>query len=124
MHFGARCPKGLRSVGETITLWELARLVRILRSDPSSALTAALEGWDFPISREALALYDLFDLTVAANTDSKKGKPPPHPGRPFTIDETSSSRSRGDAAGRSPEQVMTILREQFGRRSSEGGGHG
>lgn len=69
--FPGRCPLGLRSVGTTVTLSELARLVEILRADPSSALAAAVEGWDHPVSREAAVLMDLWDLEYA-KTGAKK----------------------------------------------------
>jgi hypothetical protein len=86
---------------------EAARLVGILRADPSSALASSMEGWDFPISREALALYDLFDLTVQANSDPKKGKPKPHGGRPFQ--PPPETHQHGNASGRSREEVEAIL---------------
>lgn len=99
---------GLRDVGDTIALSEMGRLVRILRSDPSSAIAAALEGWDFPISREALIFMDLFDVTVMANSDSKKGKPKPHGGRPYKI-ERANVQKFGDRAGRTDAEVKEIL---------------
>lgn len=99
---------GLRDIGGKITIFEVARLVVILRRDPSSAITAALEGWDFPIDRTALAIYDLFDITVMANSDNKRGKPTPHGGRPFKMD-THERTKRGDAAGRTPSEVLDRL---------------
>lgn len=100
---------GLRDVGDRATLAEVARLVVILRSDPSSAISAALEGWDFPIDRTALILMDLFDVEVMSNSDPKKGKPKPHPGRPYKIDDRKRQRI-GDTGGRSPEEIASILR--------------
>lgn len=99
---------GLRDVGDRVTLSEVARLVVILRSDPSSAIAAALEGWDYPISREALLIADLYDLTVLANSDSKKGRPKPHPGRPFKSDDH-RERKYGDTGGRTRAEVVEIL---------------
>lgn len=64
---------------------EAVDLCLILRADPSSMLAAAMEGWEHPISREALVLMDLFDLEHAVN--SGKRKPKPHPGRPFRSDD-------------------------------------
>jgi len=86
----------------------VARLVVICRSDPSSAIAAALEGWDYPISREALAILDLFDLTVAANSDPKKPRPAPHSGRPYKPDDKTRQRF-GDTGGRSRDEVVAIL---------------
>ena len=100
---------GLRDVGERVTLAEVARLVVILRSDPSSAITAALEGWAFPIDRTALAMYDLFDVMVMANSDPKKGRPKPHGGRPMPTD-TRDVKRIGDTGGRSREEIVDILR--------------
>lgn len=97
---------GLRDVGWTISLWEMARLVTILRSDPSSAIASALEGWDYPIDRTALAVLDLHDRFVEANSGKKK--PPPHPGRPWKRDDRQRER-KGNAAGRSRAEVVAIL---------------
>lgn len=88
---------------------EALRAITILRSDPSSAIAAAIEGWDYPIDRTTLALYDLYDLTVMANSDPKKGRPTPHNGRPFKMD-TRETAKVGNAAGRSPAQVLEALR--------------
>ena len=83
--------------------------MRILRNDPSSQIAAAIEGWDHPITREALALFDVYDVTVAANSDKRK-RPKPHPGRPFKLNAaTQGERQRGDAGGRSREEVIRIL---------------
>lgn len=88
---------------------EAVRLAVILRADPSSMLAAAIEGWAYPLSREAAAVLDLFDLEhLKAN---KKAKP--HKGRPWS--GKAQTVSRGNAAGRSPDEVKTILREQFGQ---------
>ena len=104
----ARFGIGLRDVGETVTLSEMARLVVILRADPSSAIASALEGWDYPISREALAILDLYDVTVLANSDTKKGRPKPHGGRPFKLNDR-QERKFGDTGGRTRAEVAEIL---------------
>ncbi len=65
---------------------EVVRLMWFLLNDPSSAVTAALAGWAFPISRETLAVLDLFDLTHQANSDPKRPRPKRHAGRPFKTD--------------------------------------
>lgn len=101
--FPGRCPRGLRSVGDTITLAEMARLVEILRSDPSSALASAVEGWDHPVSREAAVLMDLWDLTAAA-TGAKK---PPRYERPWK--EIGQRAHVGDAAGVSTTDAKARL---------------
>lgn len=59
---------------------EATRLLQVLAADPSSALCAALAGWQHPFSREALILADLFDLQHASK--AKRGRPQPWP-RPW-----------------------------------------
>lgn len=75
--------------------------------DPGSHTFAALHEWEFPISREALILADLYDLQHFSKVDPKKPKPKPYPrGWPDrkTVDKF------GDAGGRSPAEVVAILR--------------
>jgi hypothetical protein len=81
----------------------------ILRRDPSSMIAAAIEGWDHPISREALALYDLFDVTVQVNSDPKRGKPQPHSGRPYKVETAKESKRIGDVGDRTRAEVVAIL---------------
>lgn len=106
--FRTRFQLAVDTLPETMGWDEAARQVRILRADPSSALAANAEGWKFPISREALAIYDLFDVTVMANSDPKKGKPKPHGGRPFEMAQRNVERY-GDTGGRSRAEVVAIL---------------
>lgn len=106
----ARFHLPLTVIGESMTFGEALRLIKLLRADTTSQIAAACEGWDFPTTREHLAILDLFDINVLANSDPKKGKPKPHSGRPMKIDDRMKSR-RGNAAGRSPEQVRAILAE-------------
>lgn len=87
-----------------MTLAEAARHAVTLRADPSSAIAAAIEGWDHPISREALVLMDLFDLEHSVNS---KKTPKPHHGRPWA--SKGEVKRRGNAAGRTHEQVRQIL---------------
>lgn len=95
----------LSVVGESMTWGEAVRLVRVLRSDPSSALAAAVEGWDYGMTRESLLLLDLFDLEHA-----KAGvkNPKPHwmrPGKP-----QQNSQRHGNRAGRSNSAVLALVR--------------
>jgi hypothetical protein len=91
-----------------MTWGETLRLVQLLRKDTTSQVAAALEGWDFPIDRAALVAMDTFDLTLMANSDSKKGRPKPHPGRPMPMDAR-SHRKMGNVGGRTREEVEAIL---------------
>ena len=88
-----------------MSIHEAARLAVILLADPSSALSAALQGWDHPISRESLILMDLFDLDHTVAAGGKKVKP--HPGRPS---EAATTERYGNAAGRTPDEVKAILK--------------
>lgn len=56
---------------------EALDLTRELMADPSSRVFAAAQGWDYPMSREALILADQFDAFTAANF--KHPKPYPRP---------------------------------------------
>lgn len=58
-------------------------LVKALMVDPRSRLQAVEAGWDNPVSREAIVLYDLFDLTLRAHLERRSDfKPYPRPWRP------------------------------------------
>lgn len=99
---------GVDEMPERMGWDEAGRLAAMLCLDPSSALFAALAGWSYPISRETLALYDLFDLEHQANSDPKKGRPKPHHGRPFETDNRDVKRI-GNTEGRSREEVVAFL---------------
>ena len=85
---------------------ESLRLVKILRADPSSMIAAAFEGWDHPISREALVLMDLYDLDMQVATGGKVRDK--HQGRPWRSDDRQRTR-KGNAAGRSMAEIRDIL---------------
>lgn len=108
--FRTRFQLPLSAVGESMEYDEAWRLVQILRADPSSMLTSAMEGWAHPVSREALIMMDQYDLTHKA----AGAKNPPRYPRPFKVDDREKV-SRGNAAGRTPDQVKAILRTQFGQ---------
>lgn len=86
----------------------MARLVTVLRKDPSSAIAATLEGWEYPVSREALILMDHYDLDRELNRDRKKGKAYRYP-RPYETDDRERTR-HGNAAGQSQAEVIGRLR--------------
>lgn len=93
------------SIGNQMSWRDAIGCARTLRADPASAIAAALEGWTNPISREALLLMDVFDLEHAVNS---KRTPKPHPGRPW--DTKGHQERHGDAAGRTNEEVMALVR--------------
>jgi hypothetical protein len=57
-------------------------LVLVLLTDPTSRIAAAVNGWAHPLSHEAQAVLDLFDLQNIRTYGRGKGKPKPHP-RPW-----------------------------------------
>lgn len=66
----------------TLAWRESWMLLTQLLNDSTSHTFAAVAGWRYPFSPEARALADLYDLTVAANTEKKKrkrAKPYPRP---------------------------------------------
>lgn len=90
----------LRVVGRSMTWGETVRLVQHLAGDPSSALCAALNEWDYPLSREAIVLADLFDLQ---HLSKAKRKPPTYT-RPWH-----EGRRRFGRTSLTPERLRQIL---------------
>lgn len=107
--FRARFHVGWCDVGVSMSWGEAIRLLGLLRKDTSSQFAASMEGWEFPASREMLATLDLYDLQHYSKADPKRGKPKPHPGRPFRTNDKKRQRI-GDAGGRSRAEVIRILR--------------
>lgn len=91
-------------MGDTVTLLELARMVVILRKDPSSQTAAAMEGWGHPLSREGWMLADLIDTTGAASA-GKKWKT--YEGRPLKPKD--GRKKWGNTGGRTRPEVVAIL---------------
>ncbi len=97
-------------IGETMTFGEAIRLTERLSRDPGSEVAAAIAGWEYPVTREAIVAMNKFDFDhrLVWLKNGKKGAPPePHP-RPWPTGGD-GTRRRGNAAGRSPEQVRQIL---------------
>lgn len=82
---------------------EALRLVRLLRSDPSSQIATAIEEWEYPLSREAAILADMWDLSYAKAGAKKRERYP----RPFKT--AGKVQKWGDAAGRSRDEIVAIL---------------
>lgn len=102
--FRSRLHLPLSAVPDDVGWDEAIRLIGVLRKDPESLTASSLEGWDYSISREALLLADLFDLQQAA---AGVKRPKPHPMRPWK--QKGDVERRGNAGGRSPEQVKALL---------------
>lgn len=96
----------LSTVGEAMSWGEAYRLVQVLNRDPSSAVSAAIGDWEYPVSRDALALMDLYDLQHMAKS---KRKPKPYP-RPWGTGKRTFGR-----AGMSKKQLRVLLDAQRDR---------
>lgn len=53
-----------------------------LAGDPSSRVGARMADWSHPMSREGMAVMDLFDVTVRVNSGKKSPQPYPRPWDP------------------------------------------
>lgn len=88
-----------------VSLRELLPLVQMLHRDPTSWLFAAVNDWDYPTTREALALADLYDAFAQVN--SRKGhKAKPYP-RPFSTRKTYGGRKKNKR--RTPEELSALF---------------
>lgn len=58
---------------------EAWRIFELLARDPSTWVAAEMAGWQYPASRDALAIADLVDLTGKAHWGRKWGKNYPRP---------------------------------------------
>lgn len=67
-------------------------------------LAAAVEDWEYPLSRTDAILADMWDLSYAKAGPKKRERYP----RPFKQKNT-TSRKWGDVAGRSREEIVEIL---------------
>lgn len=68
----------IHEVGLSVRYDEAYALIVSLSSDSTSWFHAALADWDYPISREVMALMDLYDLQHQSKS-KKKVKPYPRP---------------------------------------------
>lgn len=92
-----------------VSLWavplaEAWDLVQMLMRDPASRLHAAVAGWEFPVSREWMALTDLFDMQLSSKS-RRKQKPYPRPfeaGKKSRIGGTKKVR-------RTPAELRALL---------------
>lgn len=92
------------TIGTGMPWDEALRLAILLHKDPASMLFASSQGWDYPVSREALLLMDIFDLEHAVNS---KKTPKPHGMRPGK--SAKDTTRYGNTGGRTVAQVKGIL---------------
>lgn len=85
---------------------ESLSLFRVLVSDPSSNVAAAVHGMLHPFSREAFILADAYDLTLSANWSGKGSAPKPYP-RP--TDSKASAGRLGDTSKFTQAEVRALL---------------
>lgn len=102
--FRSRFHLGAHVIGNEVGWGEAIRLVRILRSDPSTMLAASVEDWEYPMSRTEAILADVWDLEYAKAGAKKSERYP----RPFK-QKSSQSKRWGNTGGRSREEVLAIL---------------
>lgn len=69
----------VEDIGEAVDHVKVDRLLRVATREPSSPLYAAMNGWDFPVSREWIAQADMLDAFLQANSGRRKPKPYPRP---------------------------------------------
>lgn len=99
------CSVGYRDV----TPGELWLLIQGLLRDTRSWLFAAVNDWDYPVSREWLIAADHFDTFVRANTPKKYQRQiKPHP-RPFPTDKRYGGRKKNK------KRSIAEVRALFGR---------
>lgn len=81
----------------------------VLRREPRSWLHAAIAGWQHPVSREWIALADLYDITAARGM---KRRPQPYP-RPMTTRTKKIGGKR--TVRRTLSDALAILRPRRNR---------
>lgn len=86
---------------------EAYRLALVLARDPGTAVAAAVAGWAYPLTREALALADLYDLQ---HTAKARKRPRPYP-RPWG-DKERTRRGTGSYTVTQLRAVLTATRAQ------------
>lgn len=106
----ARFQLPLTAIGRSMSWGEAYRITTMLANDPTSHVAAAISGWDHPVSFEALALMNLFDLThqIAWRQGGSKGpRPTPYP-RPWR--NRTTKRAKPDASLTQDEIIAALRR--------------
>ena len=85
------------------------RLLRILVEDPSSQVAAAINGWAYATTREALTIADLYDAYGAATFKKPKRYP-----RPWADQD----KSRLGGTSLSQDKVRALLASRAPRGES------
>jgi hypothetical protein len=93
-------------IGTSIGWEESLALVTMIAQDTNTYTHAKLLKWKYPVSREYLAMADLYDLTVRINSKKKDIKPYP---RPFKYEKEKTNKI-GNVEKLSKEEVLKKLR--------------
>lgn len=95
---------GIDDIGKTVSYREAVLLVAVLMREPESWLQAAVNGWQYPVSRDWVVAAHTYDLHAAVNS-GKGSKPKPYP-NPFP----DKNRVKvGNANKRSAAEVRELL---------------
>lgn len=105
-----RFTQPLTAVGKTMGWGEAVRLTHVLAGDPSSQVAAALAGWEYPVTHEAIVSMNLYDLThqVAWSQGGGKGKRPAPHVRPWSMKDRRKTTT--PAPGVTQDEILTALR--------------
>lgn len=99
-------------IGKTYTYKEAIHLTAALFNNTNSLTFAEYYSWDYPVSKEYLAVADLYDLTFAINSKKKNVKYP----RPFK-QKTEGTQNIGRTS-KSREEIEKILQRMNPNRNS------
>jgi hypothetical protein len=97
--FRARFNLSIDDIGHSISLREASLLIAMLQAHTDSWVFAAVNGWDYPVSREWIALAHTYDLHAAVNS---KQKPKPYPA-PWPVE------GEGRIGGKTQLSVSEVL---------------
>lgn len=93
--FRSRFGLSVLDIGNGVTWLEATYLVAILLRDPTSWLQAAVNEWEYPVSREWMVAAHSYDLLHAVNS---KNKPKPYP-TPWLAEGTQKLGSKHQSRG-------------------------
>lgn len=110
MDWRTRFGMALADVPRLMGYGEAFRLTVLLVRDPSSHVAAAVSGWEYPMSREALVLADMYDAYATATYKKPKRYP-----RPWK----DADKTRLGKTNRPPAEVRALLAARAPKRETE-----
>ncbi len=84
---------------------EAVSLTKVLLGDPSSRVGAAVQEWDYPVTKESAILMDTLDVLMLANTPDKQR----HKLKPYSRPWKQADESRSAAPAVDQETVRRVL---------------